>query len=195
MYEQKNSFNIIGIDPGTNMLGFSVYRLHPETFEILSIIPISVNISNKESNTKWTDNVIFRLLRLRRVTKQIIKKYNPHIVTIESGFINKLRPGAFGPLSKALMVLEGTVKEVDETIKVFKFPPSIIKKAVNSKMYVNKNSKTSIKDEMSLAINAIEEVRTLFNPFLYTEHVVDSVAINYSMLLEIRRTQGLIVWV
>lgn len=195
MYAKAQTVNILGIDPGTSILGMAIINIDAVTFEILKIEPISINVSNGVNLDIFQDDVISRLMRLKNVIEMVLRDYAPIAVSIEAGFINLARPGAFGPLSKALMVIENAVIEYNRFVKVFKFPPSVIKNAVGAKLRVKKTDPLSIKDEMSLAITRIPELACKFNPFKRTEHEVDGVAISYTLVQEIRRTGGLILWV
>lgn len=81
MQLQQNSEHIImGIDPGTNILGYSVICGDKNTIKILS---------NGILQLKKTDLHYTRLRIIYETTSTIIKKYKPHSLAIESPFFGK----------------------------------------------------------------------------------------------------------
>ena len=168
------TFNIMAIDPGTNMLGVSIYTLNAKNLDVMNIQTesISLNKFNSDSN-RLHDNVLLRLSELDKDITIMLKEYEPLTVAIESGFINKLRPAAFGPLSKALATLELAIHRHSRFIYTAMYPPSVIKVAVGASFKADK-------DEVQNKIQNIPEIGKFINLKYLTEHEADAVAIGYT---------------
>lgn len=101
------------------------------------------------------------------------------LIAIESGFINPRMPGAVIPLASAISIISDAAINIDPDVLIIEYPPSIIKKAIGANPIGNK----------SPVFNALEknlEIVELIDIYPLTEHCVDSIAIAYTALLEIR---------
>lgn len=174
-----DNFNILAIDPGSNFLGASIFTLNSNTLEIVNIETVSINLTTIINNNPLYNNLSLRLQRLQSIIKNILEYYDPRIVTVESGFINLFRPGAVIPIAQSIAIIENTVLNYSPFIKMFSVPPSIIKMNVNASFKAKK-------DEMLVRVSEIKEITKFVNPYSLTEHVVDSIAINYTMLNTLR---------
>lgn len=175
----NNYFRIIGIDPGSRNLGVTIMFIDIETLEIMDIVPIPISLNKHNILDVNKISLISRLSYLRKEFERIVHAYNPIAVAIESGFINPRMPGAVIPLASAITAMSSVIMEYDRTITIIEYPPSIIKKAVGANPIGNKSPVFN-------ALVANSEFEELVNLEVLTEHCVDSIAIAYTMLLDIR---------
>jgi Holliday junction resolvasome RuvABC endonuclease subunit len=76
--------------------------------------------------------------------------------------------------------MSSVIMQYDMDISIIDYPPSIIKKAVGANPLGNKSPVFN-------ALSKNKEISNIVNLDLLTEHCVDSIAIAYTMLIEIRK--------
>lgn len=177
-------FTIMGIDPGSRNLGIAIFYINFNTLEILEIIPIPISLNKYFSYSSNKSGLTNRLFCLRKEFKDILEAYNPVAISIESGFINPRMPGAVIPLASAITIMSSVIMQYDFDVSIIDYPPSIIKKAVGANPIGNKSPVFN-------ALSKNKEISNIVNLDLLTEHCVDSIAIAYTMLIEIRK-EGII---
>ena len=177
-----DEINMLAIDPGTTTIGVSIFTINIkdlDNIKISKIETILIDTSLKFVEEELTKDLLVRLRRLYDRVFEILKRYDPVIVSIENGFINRLRPAAYGPLSQSIMAIELAAGNYNKQIKIFKFAPKTIKK-------VTTKGGAADKDGVLLGVNSIKEITSLIDPNLVSEHEVDSIAVNYTMLEYLR---------
>jgi len=172
-------FSMLAIDPGTTTIGVSIFTIDATNLTIVTIETILIDISIGFKEDILNTNLVSRLNILYNRIKEIVTYYKPKIVSLEAGFINRLMPAAYGPLSQSIMAVELAALEVNPYIKLFKFAPKTIKKVTTKIGSANK-------DDVLFGVNGIPEITNLINPNLISEHEVDSIAVNYTMLEYLR---------
>jgi len=182
----EDTINILAIDPGTTTIGVSIFKINVITLEIVDIETILVDTSVRLNSYELTTDLLLRLERLYNRVIELIEYYNPYIVSLENGFINRLRPAAYGPLSQSIMAIELAVLNTNKFIKIFKFAPKTIKKVTTS-------AGTAGKNDMLAGLKTIPEINRLIDPDLISEHEVDSVGVNYTMLQYLRENPLLLL--
>lgn len=182
----KEVGTICGIDPGTNMLGFSTLCFDLKTLEVLS-----VQATSFKSDRMTEEDDLLLITQNERTAKIIAQKNNlvrqfrfycPNVVACENPFINRLRPNAFGPLVEVVAAVRLAVREYNPIVKFFTYEPSVIKKSVGAGAIAGKEA---VKE----AILKLNEL----NPCALTsladldEHALDAVGVAYTHLLRYRK--------
>lgn len=185
----SDTINIMAIDPGSNMLGFSIFTISVPELEIVHIEPISINLGVTENEDALRTNLLYRLQMLNQVFINTINHYQPRIIVSEAGFINMARPAAVIPLAQAISTMQVAAYNYDPMIKFFTIPPSVIKSAVGAKHVRGGDTKI----EMLKAVCKIPEITNHVDPRYFTEHVTDSIAINYTLLQTLRTDGGFLL--
>lgn len=178
-----NTFNILSIDPGNN-IGLSILTIDINTLEILDIISITYVLSDyidDESIFKLTD----KCLMLNNILLSNLNYFNPLVVVYEEAFMNSRFPKSIIQLSQYINTINLTVKNFNSWIKIFSYPPKYIKKFIGA-------GGSAEKDDMKKALLQIPEIFTKINLNTLTEHSIDSIAIGYIVLKEIRQQQYLL---
>ncbi len=177
---------ICGIDPGTNMLGFSALSIDLRTSEIVSVFATSFKSEHMiDRDTFITATHNERISKILAQKKNLVQQfcfYRPFVVACENPFINRLRPAAYGPLVEIVFAIRSAVIEYSDYIKFLTYEPSIVKKTVGA-------GHISGKEEVKFAICNNPEL----SPNAYTnlsgldEHAIDALAVAYTHLLKRRK--------
>jgi len=111
-----NTYRIVGIDPGTNNIGFCCFIIDAVTLKLLRVETVNIDVSKTDKTPKgvipYNDKVQMRLNALDRALEILFIKYKPIAMSVEDVYINKFRPAAVSPLAKAVRTIEMSFKRV-----------------------------------------------------------------------------------
>jgi len=166
---------ILGVDPSTNFIGMALFTIDDKTLDIINIEPFTYSL-DKPAVSHMPNYVVDRLLRLDKEFYEYVRNNNIDWLAIEAGFINRLRPAAFGPLSKSIHTLESAFIRATNTRNITEYAPTLVKS------YLKTESGT--KEDMLKAVAGNKEL----NKYILgqSEHAIDAIAIGYSRILDIR---------
>lgn len=179
-----DTIRLVGIDVGTTNCGIGIIETDPIDLNIVNIETSKMTLVN--DTDRVYNRLVYRLMDLYLGLKDLLIDVDPIAVYLEYAFINRLRPGAYGPLSQARGVIENCILNVNmkwlttNEIIFGGFPPSIIKNAVGAKGGANKVSVLE-------AVLNIKEISKHIDLTELTNDEVDGIAIAYTLLTEIRR--------
>ena len=185
----EETFNIMGIDPGSRSIGVSVYEIEPKILngdmdlDIVKILTYNISIDD-EDNRGIHEALIDRTSRIARIMKSLYSLYEPAMVGMESSFINISRMSAVIPLSRAIEAIESSIYSIDRYAKIVTSPPGVIKKVFGSKQVG--------KDAVLLALKNKPHLESKIESLKMSDHEVDGVAIAYTLLEYIKTTKGMI---
>jgi len=179
------TFDIIGIDPGTTTIGVSIFKVSLPKLEIVKIDTILIDLSLFKNDDYLTTNLFFRLQLLSNRISAIMDEYKPLAFAMENGFINVRRINAFGPLIQAVGAMEMAAVKYDPYIRIFKYPPSVVKNAVGAKGNAGK-------DDVFDSVMKVKEFKGLIDPTVISEHEVDALAVTWALLKEIKNNDVLL---
>jgi len=169
---------IIAIDPGNN-LGISIFKIEVPEYKIVEITNKQYILDNLVDKDLGKDKLLYKTLALQNIITGLIKIYNPHAVIAEAAFLNSRFPKAVMQLSSYIATIELTILHINKYIKLFRYPPKLVKRLIGA----GGNAK---KDDMTRAIGKIPELDALVDTSVLTEHEIDSLAIGYVGIEEIR---------
>ncbi len=112
---------ILGIDPGTNVMGFALLRTHVRNSSIVEIGVVKMP-RTADQNTKLTT--------IYESANQLIEKYHPDILAIEEPFYGK-NPQSMLKLGRAQGVVMGACLHAG--LQVFEYTPRRVKQAITGK--------------------------------------------------------------
>lgn len=167
----------ISVDPGTSTCGVVIWNILFKNKKVIikDINTFTITIS-RDIYVEERIKIIYDTM------VNIIKINNPIFLVHESGFLDRFRPMAFGPIYATILNIRQAFRDVYNTKNdeyLFMYPPKLVKAKVNTG---NAN-----KFDMFNAVNSIKELK----PFLIgyeSEHVIDALAIGYTHILNIRET-------
>lgn len=159
-------YNIVGIDPGKN-LGVAILTVEDLNFEI---VDIQTHIYYLEKGIFSDRLTVDKLNYLSDIVFYLLDDFRPISVGFEAAFKHRFA-NAVIQLSQYTGIIEREICNFDEYIKVFKFPPKVVKKEIGG-------TGSADKDDMLRTISKIPELKKYIRPSI-TEHEVDAMAIGY----------------
>lgn len=176
---------IVGIDPGTNQLGFSVMEYDLRNNALLSIVALtfrSERMMDYDACLMETHHErAWKIQAQRRNLLRNLCGYRPHVVCCESPFYNRLRPGAYGPLVEMMDGIRGACMDYHPCVQFLTYEPSVVKRAVGAGAIAKK-------ELVKEAILANTDLNQCYGQLAsLDEHSLDAVAVAYSHLQFIRK--------
>jgi Holliday junction resolvasome RuvABC endonuclease subunit len=181
MQTNENYFTLIGIDPGSDKLGVSLYKVEFDTFKILESRAFTIIASKMVNERSWLAQIhsyrTARIYKLRECLLEYFNKIQPSVIACESPFFNPRRPGAFQPLVEVLSMIKDAVIEYSVWQPLFMIDPSSIKNSVHAAGNADKDKmKESVLKLTDLAYNGDIELKDL------DEHSIDALAVGYCQI-------------
>ena len=164
---------ILSIDPGTNYTGVTFWDIDDHDFSIKHIDSFTIDLT-VINYTNESYKIIQRINLLIRTLERYIDYYKPYYLVIEAGFINILRPAAYGPIANTIYAIENLFISKTYTYNIIEYPPKYVKQ------YISKG--TADKNDIRLAVSKISDITTKINIDMLSEHAVDSLAIGYTFI-------------
>lgn len=177
---------IVGIDPGTETLGFSELRFDIQSLEITGWCANTYYGSKLLHGSAWIARTHGgRYSRLRAHRKNLIALLNqiePFMIACESPFINMRTPQVYGALTEAVYEIRRAVTEHSSWKVLHLVEPSVAKNAIGAKGGADKEA-------VRAAIEKIDElVRTAdVSISELDEHSLDGLAVAYAQYLTIKQ--------
>lgn len=170
--------NIIGIDPGTTHLGFSVIKVDITNLRIKESVAYTLNGAKLSDDTDWLAQTygdrFNRINALQNSLTEVFQQYRPTIICAESPFFGLRHPNAFQALTEVICAIRNAVYRHDIWMTLKLVPPSSVKQAVFAKGNADKLvMKEKIKQLVELNYNGLVELDKL------DEHSIDSLAVGY----------------
>lgn len=116
--EESGRERILGIDPGTNIMGFAILDVYGRKSEVVAVDVVKmVKLKTQAEKLKY----IFSSL------KEVVDKYSPDVLAIEEPFFGK-NPQSMLKLGRAQGVAMAAALEAG--LEIFEYPPRRIKQAI-----------------------------------------------------------------
>src|SRR5690554_2314512 len=162
----KNSQRILGIDPGTNILGFSVIEIQGKSIKLIEMSVLKLG---------KIDDMSKRMKVLFDTISNVIDKYQPEILSIEAPFFGKnvqsmLKLGR----AQGLCIAAALSKD----IRVIEYSPRKIKQSITG-------NGASSKEQVALMLQRIIEFETMPKDLDATDALAAAVCHSYQKELEI----------
>lgn len=127
---------VVGIDPGSETLGYAELKYDSRTKEIVSTFACTFIGSKLCKNLLTLRYEEHRHLRIKAHSENLLKMFNaaePDYVVAESSFINVKRPVAYGVLMEVMAGIRHAMSQYDPYAYFGTIDPSSIKNAVGVK--------------------------------------------------------------
>ena len=162
----KNSQRILGIDPGTNILGFSVIEIQGKSIKLIEMSVLKLG---------KIDDMSKRMKVLFDTISNVIDKYQPEILSIEAPFFGKnvqsmLKLGRAQGLCIAAAL--------SKNIPFYEYSPRKIKQSITG-------NGASSKEQVALMLQRIIEFETMPKDLDATDALAAAVCHSYQKELEI----------
>ncbi len=178
--DKFNTYTIIGIDPGINYTGISVYTL-TDYNQLVSIEAFTIRPSSIDTRIVEDIDIVgeryIKLNSLRCTIASICNHYKPSAVICEGPFYSRFRPMAYASLVETLTFIRQGVYSYNPYISIVVIQPLLIKKTIGAGVMDGKV-------DVTRAINAHPELISVLVNDLYEldEHSQDAIAIAYTYL-------------
>lgn len=172
---ENQSFNIIGIDPGTENVGIGVINIDSYSKAINNTIGFTIVASKIKDLDMGSEIFKDRFNRINKIKNELLNifySYNPLFAVLESPYFNPKRPAAFAALVEATNAIEQACFEYNRQLVLYKIDPSSVKNAVGAKGGADKNN---IKDCL-IGLNVLNIANNIFS---LDEHSIDAIAVAY----------------
>jgi Holliday junction resolvasome RuvABC endonuclease subunit len=180
---------IIGIDPGSNTLGFSEIYFDVRDLSIIKSVARTLKGASILGPLGLSQSHSDRYCRIFSLAKEILKNFvelEPNFVICESPFISSRQPMAYGALMEIVFAVRRAVLDYDSTQPMDTVDPPRAKKAVgapgNAKKPEMQSAVIKLKDEFKL-----DELLSDAPLESLDEHSIDALAIAYFKLQSLRR--------
>jgi len=163
---------MVSVDPGTSTCGVAIWDIDDD-FKIVSLRSLTIKVNTE----------IYLDTRIKKVHDFLLKIYKeeePVLLVHESGFIDRFRPQAYGPIYATIYMIRTSFRKYHDTTDddfIFQYPPKMVKALMSTG--------EAGKLDMLKAVNDNKELK----PFLTdteSEHAIDAIAIGYTHLTNIR---------
>jgi Holliday junction resolvasome RuvABC endonuclease subunit len=173
---------IIGIDPGSTTLGFSVLEYDARTLKIIRTYAFTFNAGKMKLSDLDIENHSERYARIYELMEALYEKFlelKPTFVICESPFMAMRRPQAYGALVEVVFAIRSALRKYDPTMPLDLIDPPSAKNAVGA---AGNAKKEQVHAAMKKLLPALHfDVLLSDAPFdLLDEHSVDGTAIAYS---------------
>ena len=173
---------VIGIDPGINNTGVSIFTMDVEQRIILSIDATTLITQKLPNRTGLTEELYgertIKLYKLKSTLLDIMTGTMPAGLICESPFYNRRMPMAYGALLEVLCVIQSAVIEHNCNTFFTTLEPLVVKKVVGAGAKAGK-------EDVKRAISEIPQIMGVLRPNIDTldEHAIDAIAIAYTYLV------------
>lgn len=180
-----NTFNIVGTDPGTNTTGVATFTLD-NNLNIIAIESFTLDSSRCVHERGTNLHLDYKTVAISNRLERHLLAVNPVAVSVESPFIFMKRPTSIIPLARVMDTIVSTVLRLSPHTYVKRVPPSSVKNAIGAKGNADK-------DMMYYTLKNHPELSNYFNIDNISEHEIDSIAVCYALLLEMRSNDTVMI--
>lgn len=173
---------VIGIDPGSTTLGFSVLEYDARTLKIIRTYAFTFNAGKMKLNDLDVETHSERYARIYELMEALYEKFvelRPTFVICESPFMAMRRPQAYGALVEVVFAIRSALRKYDPTMSLDLIDPPSAKNAVGAAGNAKKEQVHAALAKLLPELRFDESLSEA--PFLeLDEHSVDGTAIAYS---------------
>lgn len=172
----RETFKILSVDPGSSNLGFSFMEYDFETNETTLLKADTIIAKGNDNRYRnlidYHEERQVRLLILKDSIADLLKDLKPNAVVAESNYMGRFVSG-FVPLVECVLLLRMALYEYDQFLKLYMVDPSTVK--INIGM---KRIRGTTKDDVKKALIKSKKINfNGINPNDLDEHAIDAVAI------------------
>ena len=173
---------IVGIDPGSTTLGFSILEYDLHSFEIVRTYARTFNAGKMKLSELDIANHSERYARIYELMDAIYDAFvelQPNFVISESPFMAMRRPQAYGALVEVVFAIRSALRKYDPTMNLDLIDPPRAKNAVGAAGNAKKEQVHAALKELLPTLH-FDETRSSESFDELDEHSVDGLAIAYS---------------
>lgn len=172
----NNRFNIIGIDPGSTMIGVSIITMEIPLLNIINTEAFTINAGKLTDSNNWLSYLyndrINRIKFIEDKLTDIFNYYDPLCICAESPFFGMKHPAAYGALVEVICAIRSAVIRYDQWKTLEVIDPATVKRGVGGMGNADKAI-------MKQKVLGIPQLRFIGNAPLefQDEHSIDAIAV------------------
>lgn len=177
--------SLIGIDPGTNTLGVGRLDFNPMTMEIVQTVGFTYQAEKMFSYNDFQlqDPNQKRFARLAAHERNLVdtfQQFEPIRITVESNFMSRANPSAYGPLVESVFMIRKAIYTYDPFMSLYLIDPISVKKLIGAPLKKKKGEK-DVKGGVLTAMRDLKDVLRISDVEFDSadEHTLDAMAIAY----------------
>lgn len=176
----EDEATLIGLDPGTVLLGVAELTFRLDTFEVTRIHAVTLD-GSKLPGSAWAAHMFgdrFRRIEaLKAALTSTFERVHPVAIATEAPFYNRLRPNAYGALMEVVCALREAVRDYHFWRHLYPIDPPTVKRAVGA-------SGNAKKEEVLAKLLTRTELVAVCDPPIATldEHAIDAIAVAVGLL-------------
>lgn len=182
----KTSFTILGVDPGSETMGYGVLKVDTETLKITDASAFTIKGSRSQHMRQWDSDLYSdQIARIRAHQVEFLRVLNevdPDVVICESAFYNRLRPNAYEVLVRVQTMLRDTLSKWDCWRELYLIDPPTAKKSFGA-------AGNAKKEAMLAALKANPELNHFPGILELDEHSVDALAVGHHYYKHIQKSR------
>lgn len=177
MPKSKEAFRVIGLDPGSSNLGFSLVENTldgtPSTVKESYTVKLKDTKFGYSSIGEQHGSRVVRLMIMHDEVLNLLRTHRPHSVVIESNYLGKFAT-SFAALVECVFIIRQAVYAYDPFMQLYLVDPTTVK--INTGM---KKVKGTDKEDVRRHLRACESLEWDVDIDTLDEHAVDASAIAY----------------
>lgn len=175
-----NSLIVVGIDPGSSKLGFSVVSV-----DLSTGVRTLIYSGTIDATKAITRDSVYALVRGKRDARlsyigreifRLLDEYSPELVAVESAFAQRYRISAYEALIETMAVIRATVWQYSHVIQLYKVDP------VTVKNHVGVSHIKTDKLDVEKAVKALYTESRVCDIDGLDEHAYDAIAIAHTAI-------------
>ena len=170
---------ILGIDPGSYTTGLALLVIDSKTSELVAIECELIDVYDVVKHDYVRDKLYERLFVMGKRLSSLLEYLVPDVVSIESGYIDRFRPGAYGVLSKVMYMIHNSIHQYDPMLMTEEFRPKVAKKIIQVK---DMDKKATTKDALVLR----KDITALIDLDRISEHEIDAISLGLVLVEKYR---------
>lgn len=178
---------IIGIDPGSTTLGFSIIEYDARTFSIIRTYAHTLNAGKMKLNLQDIENHSERYARIYEISEAMYESFielRPNLVISESPFMALKQPTAYAALVEVVFAIRTALRKYDPLMSLNLIDPPRAKNAVGAPGNAKKDQVKEAVEKILPALH-FDEIESGCTFLELDEHAVDGIAIAYSRWLKL----------
>lgn len=184
--DDHNRVYILGIDPGTNTVGFCAMEIDPLTVERLSFEAFTITAERPCGGRFVNEDLLdthsplyVRMQEIKARFTNILEHYRPLQTVTELPFFNRLHPNAFGPLVQVLGMLEETLYDWNPNKALYRLENTTAKALIYPTSKEERKKIHAIKGSKFRILACLEKHPDFqwFDRNAYDEHSIDAILI------------------
>ena len=185
----RKTFIIGGTDPGTHNLGLGFLHVDLFNFRVKAYEAYTLKAEKLMDDDDYLvqthGHTFARICALGDEIERRLRIRKPSVMACEAAYFHKLHPGAYGPLLMSINGIRDAIMRYNRFMPFHSIEPSVVKTAAGAHGAKGEDKKTAVLRGLQKNPE-FQQARALTPLESLSDHAVDSLAIAYARLLQMR---------